>query len=288
MKYLLILTAFLACTSLSQAQTYKVKQCLIENGVLKTVDSDYDPATGIYSLTINGAKKSFDEIYPPAGREYAASATWYKNNDTISLNGQRYIKYGLPRVLGTNEIEKAWTYKNIGVYVEAGYKSTTEVIYIPVRRGCEFQPYQKLVIKTGRQKIYYDENWLVTNESNAAYYRLVTINSAGKPVGPVKDFYFTGELQWEGTLSYLDPVDNNKDVTEGVCTWYHRNGKKSARVTKVHGKEHGLYRFWSEEGYLQEEVQYKNGLMHGYRKVYSSNGKLISVENYINGELDSN
>jgi hypothetical protein len=45
-------------------------------------------------------------------------------------------------VLGTAEIVRAAEYKGVGVYVEAGIQGVPEVIYIPVRSGCEFQPYQ--------------------------------------------------------------------------------------------------------------------------------------------------
>ena len=53
-------------------------------------------------------------------------------------------------------------------------------------------------------KIYYDSDWKVSNQSDAEYYRLVSLDKNGKPIGKVKDYYLSGVLQWEGQLSYMD------------------------------------------------------------------------------------
>jgi antitoxin component YwqK of YwqJK toxin-antitoxin module len=287
MKYLVILVSFSVLTSLAQAQTHKVNQCVIENGTLKMVVTDYDPGTGIYSLTVNGTKKLFDDAYPQNSKDYAASATWYINNEAIIVNGHKYVKYGFPRILSTTDIEKAVPYKGLWVYVETGLKGDAEVIYLPAKRGCEFQPYEQVIVYPTQKKIYYDRDWKVTSQSKASYYRLVTLSAPGKPVGLVRDFYITGEKQWEGNISYLHWNDNSKDITEGVNTWYHKNGKKAAQVTKVEGKEEGVYRFWYEDGHLQEETEYKNGVMHGYRKTYLPNGKLDKAVHYTDGVPDT-
>ncbi|MBW3571943.1 MAG: hypothetical protein KY467_12640, partial [Gemmatimonadetes bacterium] len=84
----------------------------------------------------------------PATVGYAAGATWYINNEPIMVNGRRYVRYGLPRVLGVNEVTRTAEYQGVPVFVEAGAQGTPEVLYIPVRPGCEFQPYQ-LEVKAG-------------------------------------------------------------------------------------------------------------------------------------------
>jgi hypothetical protein len=143
MRCLLLISSFILLTSVAHAQTRKVQQCVIENGVLKTIETEYDPSTGNYYLMVSGTKKLLDEVYPSEKKDYAASAIWYINNEAIVVSGQKYVKYGLPRILGVQEVVKTSTFDNIGVYVEAGTKSIADVIYIPVRKGCEFQPYQK-------------------------------------------------------------------------------------------------------------------------------------------------
>jgi hypothetical protein len=54
------------------------------------------------------------------------------------------------------------------------------------------------------EKIFYDSEWKVCNESIADYYRIITFDENGKPIGKVKDYYISGELQWEGYFSYVD------------------------------------------------------------------------------------
>ena len=284
MKYLLMLTAFCLIASLSLAQTYRVQQCVIENGILKSIATDYDPATGNHFVSANGTTKSLNEVYPVQGSNYAGSASWFINNEKIIVSGQKYVKYGLPRVLGTTEVEKATEYKMIGVYVEAALKGTAEVIYIPTRRGCEFQPYMQDKFTLVPKKIYYDENWKSCSPGNAAYYRLVNVNGDGKPVGLVKDYYIDGTKQWQGSLSHLDLRDNSKDIMDGVCAWFHANGTKAEEVYYVQGKQHGVYKSWAEDGSLKQEVEYKKGVLHGYLKTYSAEGRLLTTEYYVNGK----
>ena len=137
-----------------------------------------------------------------------------------------------------------------------------------------------------QKKIYYDENWKVCAPGSAAYYRIVKVNAAGKPVGLVRDFYSNGDKQWQGSLSYLDLKDNSKDIIEGVCAWFHPNGTKAEEVYYVHGKQHGVYKSWSEDGSLVQEVEYNQGVIHGYFKTYSPDGKLLKTEHYTNGKPD--
>ena len=56
-----------------------------------------------------------------------------------------------------------------------------------------------------QEKIYYDKEWQVTQSpAKAEYYRLITFDTNGKPLGIVKDYYITGELQWEGKMLFVD------------------------------------------------------------------------------------
>jgi hypothetical protein len=147
MKYAIILILSLAATLSGYTQNLrKMNECVIVNGQLKQLEIDYNPATGERSVLVNGARKEFYSVYPKNGPDYAAGQTWFINNETLVLANFSYVKYGLPRILGTTDIEKKGTYKAVGVYLEAGLGKKLEdrpdVIYIPVRQGCEFQPYQ--------------------------------------------------------------------------------------------------------------------------------------------------
>jgi hypothetical protein len=117
----------------------EIRVCVVEGGMLREVTAMYNTQTG--DTTVNGQRI-------PATTGYAAGATWYINNEPITVNGRRYVRYGLPRVLGVNEVTRTADYQGVSVFAEAGAQGTPEVLYIPVRPGCEFQPYQ-LEVKAG-------------------------------------------------------------------------------------------------------------------------------------------
>ena len=123
--------------------TRTIQVCVVQNGALTNVSAVYNTANG--DTTVNGQR--FATAYP-ATTGYAAGATWFINNEPITVNGRRYVKYGLPRVLGVNEVSRTADFMGVPVFAEAGATAGTEVIYVPVRPGCEFQPYQ-LDVKVG-------------------------------------------------------------------------------------------------------------------------------------------
>jgi hypothetical protein len=112
--------------------------CVVERGELRQVPILYNSQTGD-TLTID--RLPFSSVYPLTG-EYAAVAGWYVNDEPISFRGRRYRQYGRPRVLWIMEVERVGVYRGVGVYAEAAdTASAREVIYLPYRPGCEFQPY---------------------------------------------------------------------------------------------------------------------------------------------------
>lgn len=120
-----------------------IRVCVVENGALREVQAMYNTANG--DTTVSG--RPFAQAYP-ATSGYAMGMTWFINNEPITVNGRRYVKYGLPRVLGVSEVARAGEYMGVPVFAEAGAAGMTEVLYLPVRPGCEFQPYQ-LDVKVG-------------------------------------------------------------------------------------------------------------------------------------------
>jgi hypothetical protein len=101
-----------------------VSMCVVQDGQLTTIQVAEGEA-------------------PPAGEGYAGSTAWFVNNEPVTFMGRRYIKYGLPRVLGTTDVHGVGTVQGVSVFAEhAANTEHPEVIYVPVRPGCEFQPYQ--------------------------------------------------------------------------------------------------------------------------------------------------
>lgn len=55
----LFISLVLLTTTASSQQLYKIKECVIEKGVLKIVEVDYNPANGERTITVNGVTKNF-------------------------------------------------------------------------------------------------------------------------------------------------------------------------------------------------------------------------------------
>lgn len=109
--------------------------CVLDDGALRNVQAQYNPATG--DTLMNG--RSFRQAYPNDAR-YAAGAPWYVANEPITYQQRRYVKYGLPRILGVSDLSPLEPYRGVQLFSEAGVR-TPDIIYVPVRSGCEFQPF---------------------------------------------------------------------------------------------------------------------------------------------------
>ncbi|MBL4747040.1 MAG: trypsin-like peptidase domain-containing protein [Flavobacteriaceae bacterium] len=134
----------------------------------------------------------------------------------------------------------------------------------------------------GQEKIYYDTDWQVVKQSNAAYYRIVSFDTNGKPVGIVKDYYLSGVLQWEGQFTYMDTSDNSKDIADGNCTFYTRDGKKEHTDYYKNGKliKPSLYFYYYPNGTLKSEIRVKDGDKNGESIWYYENGETKSLGFY--------
>jgi hypothetical protein len=122
-----------------------VRYCVVQNGQLADVTVQYNPATG--DSLYNGTRVS--AAFPVTDGSYAASLPWFIDNQPVTFGARRYVKYGLPRILGTAEVSNVGTVQGVSVFAETGADARRpEVIYLPTRPGCEFQPYQAEV-KTG-------------------------------------------------------------------------------------------------------------------------------------------
>lgn len=76
---------------------------------------------------------------PPVG--YPTGEGWYVNDEPITFDGMRYVKYGLPRALPEDEMARFGSLGRVTFYVEVGAGGHTEVLYAAVAPG-RFQPYQ--------------------------------------------------------------------------------------------------------------------------------------------------
>lgn len=166
------------------------------------------------------------------------------------------------------------------------------------------------LLESKTQTIYYNANWELCDKANAEYYRIAEQDIDGKLKGGVKDYYITGELQYEGSFSYADKYDNTKDIKEGKTVWYYKNGKTqqegfyknntlNGKFTKYfksgnklseeyyeNDKSNGKYSSWYQNGELYAQGEYLNDQMNGeWEYYYENNGVLSEYKNYENGQL---
>jgi hypothetical protein len=110
--------------------------CVVQDGELRLVRGRYEPRRG--DTLVDG--RPFPEAYPDTAG-YAGAAAWYVRDEPIIINGRRHVKYGVPRHLLPDELARAGEYRGVPVFVQAGAPPTSDIKYVPVRPGCEFQPY---------------------------------------------------------------------------------------------------------------------------------------------------
>ena len=108
-----------------------------------------------------------------------------------------------------------------------------------------------------QEKLFYDADWKGCIQSQAQYYRLVTFNSQGKPVGKVYDYYITGELQGEadGALK-IDKYDDENSIFIGLVKSFYKSGVK--KWEELHDKQGNIvnYKSWDEKGKLKDSKNY--------------------------------
>ncbi|HEU4886107.1 MAG TPA: hypothetical protein VFT45_27965 [Longimicrobium sp.] len=123
--------------TMSDSPIRPLTACVVRNGELAEVEFEYNLLTG--DSVYQGVP--FSRAFP-LENGYAGAARWYVDNLAIAYQpGPRFIKYGLPRPLRPDQITRIGEYDGVGVYGEAGWTDFHDVIYLPVRPGCWFQPY---------------------------------------------------------------------------------------------------------------------------------------------------
>jgi S1-C subfamily serine protease/antitoxin component YwqK of YwqJK toxin-antitoxin module len=135
---------------------------------------------------------------------------------------------------------------------------------------------------------YFDDKWNRCKQKDAAYYRLVTYESENKPLGVVKDFYISGQLQSEFTAVYLDYDDEGKNFHEGEATWYFKNGKIEQKRYYINNKINGQNTFYYENGQIAQKANYEYGAYSGLYQQWYKTGKPKITAFYERGTLVDN
>lgn len=155
--------------------------------------------------------------------------------------------------------------------------------------------------RAGKWTIYYDENWEEVNSiSDASFYREITFTATGSITNtPVVDYYKSGQKQFEGQLTAVEP-----DVLNGPCVFYYENGNISSKGVMVNGQQSGKWEDFHENGNLKLTSSYavnpsagpttndplgKNKVyeMNGVWFYYNEDGAKYKKEVYAYGKLVS-
>ena len=121
-----------------------MRYCVVSNGQLAEVEATYDPQRA--DTLIGGRPVAM--AHPADALPYASGAPWFIANEPISAGGRRFVKYGLPRAVAASELRRAGEYQGVPFFVARNSSPAMEVIFVPIRSGCEFQAYQS-EINTG-------------------------------------------------------------------------------------------------------------------------------------------
>lgn len=163
-------------------------------------------------------------------------------------------------------------------YLQAG-KFTTEINEV----SSSYNP-----VIGNRVTEYFDKDWNRCNQTEASYYRLVTYQSPNKPLGVVKDYYISGQLQSEFTAVYLDYTDEGKNFFEKDLTYYSEKGQIEQTYSYFNNKINGKFITYFDNGKKESESSYSVGIKHGPYFEWFYSGNLKNFAFYDNNELYDN
>lgn len=133
---------------------------------------------------------------------------------------------------------------------------------------------------------YFGSDWKKTTKNKASFYRVISYGSDGKPSGIVRDYYSSGQLQWEGKILLFDNTE--QPLYDGWCNWFYQNGKRSRASYFRAGKLNSTTYFWDENGILSGEEDYLDGLLDGAWISYYPDGQLKMFARFHRGVMEGN
>ena len=82
-----------------------------------------------------------------------------------------------------------------------------------------------------------------------------------------------------GNPKSLEPTVNG--LRHGMGFYTFDNGKNYAMIPWKHGKKHGAFTLFREDGTIEQALSYKDGEQYGINQWYSTQGKVIASHLYI-------
>jgi hypothetical protein len=91
------------------------------------------------ALATDGTLRPLREVHPAV--TVAGEQPWYGDAREITVGGQRYLRYGLPRTLGPGAVDRVGDHLGVPIYVERGV-AAPEGVYLAHGVDCTYQEYR--------------------------------------------------------------------------------------------------------------------------------------------------
>ena len=131
---------------------------------------------------------------------------------------------------------------------------------------------------------YFNEDWEKASKSEAEFYRIVSLDSNNVPIGEIKDYYKSGEIQSiiEGAIS-LDNNDDSNSVWIGKSKLFYESGELNLERFYKNGLIEGNQKSFHKSGSIKSSYNAINGKIEGVYKQFYESGEIKEVENWNNG-----
>jgi len=118
--------------------TQALMVCVIRERKVELVRATLDPVTG--DTLVEGSRPTY--IYPAMAPPFADETAWFVEKAPIVVDGRRYFMYGLRNAFLPGDVTQVGHYNGIPMFaLTEEARGSPEMLLIPVRPGCEFQPY---------------------------------------------------------------------------------------------------------------------------------------------------
>lgn len=115
-----------------------IQVCVVQNGQLQAVAASFRPAMN--DTVIGG--RAFAQAHPATAPDYAVGASWFIQQDRVDFVDGTWVKFGVTRVIQPSQLQRVGEMMGTPLFADVGRQAPYDVVYVPVRPGCEFQPYQ--------------------------------------------------------------------------------------------------------------------------------------------------
>ena len=136
------------------------------------------------------------------------------------------------------------------------------------------------------ETIFYDSEGKGSSKEQASFYRIVNLDSLGHPIGEIRDYYITNELQVVAdSCIIIDKEDDYNSIFVGTVIGYTRKGvKEFERNYTTEGDLNYVISYY-DNGNKKSKAYYVNGLLDGLYYDYHESGKIKRQYKFSEGKL---